>query len=137
LNFLNNFMPNTINLNFPIFSKKKNIFMFYECITIHNISFFPFCKSIFDFFVMNSLQFVFKNQIFFPKHSPKIASITSNIKGYSKIFIFIFWILLNLTKYIYRQLPFEEHHKIEIFFTQTLAFYDFININKFTKNVRT
>jgi len=47
--------------------------------------------------------------------------------------------LLNLTKYIYRQLPFEEHHKIEKKIThehEPVAFHDFININKFTKNVR-
>jgi hypothetical protein len=59
---------------------------------------------------MNSLQFFLKAQKQFLKHSPKIATITSNIKRYSKMFIVI---LLNLTKYIYRQLPFEEHHKIE------------------------
>jgi hypothetical protein len=53
------------------------------------------------------------------------------------MFIVIFWILLNFIKYIYRQFPFEEHHKIEKkHYTWTLAFHDFININKFTKNVR-
>jgi len=129
LNFLNNLMPNTINLNFPISSKKEKPFMCFMSVSQYiTFQFFPwlkfhkwindfyygiscpFCKSVFDVLVMNSLQFFLKAQKQFLKHSPKIVTITSNIKGYSKMFIVI---LLNLTKYIYRKLPFEEHHKIE------------------------
>ncbi len=75
--------------------------------------FFPFCQSIFEFLVMNSLQsfFLKKPNFFSPNIHKKLPQLFPISKGIKKCLLSYFWTLLNLTKRIYRQLPFEEHHK--------------------------